>query len=233
MTAPIAARARGPRPHRYIAVEGVIGVGKTTLVERLARRLSARMVFEEFEENPFLAQFYQDREAYAFSTQLFFLMSRYRQQELLAQGELFRTFMLADYLFDKDRIFANLTLGRHELALYERLFSVLEARVPRPDLVIYLHADLDVTLARIRERGRSYEQSIDPQYLRSLDEAYRAHFRAYVSAPVVSIDTTHLDFRAEGPALEALVHAIMRGDAEIPELADQARLALPFPEPTS
>lgn len=196
------------QPKRYVAVEGVIGVGKTTLVNKLAAKLSGRTVFEEFEENPFLPHFYRDREAFAFSTQIFFLMSRFRQQDILAQGDLFKKYTFSDYLFDKDRIFAVLTLESHELALYERLFDVLRGQVPRPDLVIYLKADLDVVLDRIEARGRSYERGMDPEYIRALGEAYQRFFATYDECPVLTVDTTRFDLRTDDRALNRIANIV-------------------------
>ena len=193
---------------RYVVVEGVIGVGKTTLVNKLTERLDARSVFEEFEDNPFLPSFYRDKEAFAFSTQLFFLMSRFRQQERLAQGDLFQRITLSDYLFDKDRIFALLTLEQHELALYERLFDVLRVQVPKPDLVIFLKADLDVVLTRIEARGRAYELGMDPEYIRALGAAYASFFADYRECPVITVDTTRCDFRTDEEAVKRLVSQV-------------------------
>lgn len=198
-------------PQRYVVVEGVIGVGKTTLVQQLGQRLGAREVLEEFESNPFLPRFYADREAHALSTQLFFLMSRFRQQERLAQGELFRPFTVADYLFAKDRIFAELTLAGAEMTIYDQLFEVLTPRVPRPDLVIYLRADIEVVLGRIAERGRDYEKDMDPGYIRDLGAAYDRFFARPQSAPVMVVDTGHVDLRREGPVLSAIEEAVRTG----------------------
>ncbi|MCC7386834.1 MAG: deoxynucleoside kinase [Deltaproteobacteria bacterium] len=221
---------------RLVVVEGVIGVGKTTLVQRLAQRLNGRLVFEEFEENPFLPDFYRDREAFAFSTQIFFLMSRFRQQEVLAQGDLFHQVTLSDYLFDKDRVFALLTLERHELALYERLFDVLRVQVPKPDLVIYLRADLEVVLARIAARDRPYERGMDPEYIRALSEAYGRFFSSYDECPVVVLDTTDRDLRTDDATIDRLAAVVLRGrgggtlDQESSTLdlfpADRGRLAV-------
>lgn len=213
---------------RYVAVEGVIGVGKTTLVNQLAPRLSARTVFEEFENNPFLPDFYRDREAFAFSTQIFFLMSRFRQQERMAQQELFHRSTVSDYCFDKDRIFAVLTLSNEELNLYERLFEVLRTQVPKPDLVIHLHADHEVVMERIARRGRPYEQDMDPGYIRELTQAYGDYFRAYRDAPVLHIDTSSTDVRGSPAVLEGILQAIrLRRDAldvETPSGSDQLPL---------
>ena len=201
----------GAARHRYVVVEGVIGVGKTTLVHRLAGRTAGRVVLEEFEENPFLPGFYRDRRAFALSTQLFFLMSRFKQQEILAQGDLFQTRTVSDYLFDKDRIFAALTLERHEMAIYERLFEVLRPQVPTPDLVIYLHAEHETVMRRIAERGRPYELDMDPLYIRDLAAAYADFFGDYRGCPVLTIDSSLVDFRVDGPALDEVVAAVQSG----------------------
>jgi deoxyadenosine/deoxycytidine kinase len=202
----------GGKSPRLVAIEGVIGVGKTTLVQELANRLNGRVVLEEFEENPFLPDFYKDREAFAFSTQIFFLMSRFRQQEILAQGDLFQTRTFSDYLFDKDRVFALLTLENHELDLYERLFHVLRVQVPQPDLVIYLRAEHDLVMRRIEERGRPYEAEMDPEYIRAVAGAYQRFFASFHDCPVITVDTSDLDFRRDKAALDRLATAIEHGD---------------------
>lgn len=201
---------RGWQP-RYVVVEGVIGVGKTTLVHQLARRLGARRVLERFEDNPFLAEFYEDPRSYALPTQLFFLMSRFRQQEALAQGDLFAQLTIADYMFDKDRLFALLTLETHELAIYEDLFSVLRPQVPQPDLVVFLRADPDETIRRIMDRGRAYERNIDPSYLVRVAEAYRSYFSRYTQCPVLTLDTSVIDLRADQAALDEIARAVTTG----------------------
>jgi deoxyguanosine kinase len=201
----------GARRYRYIVVEGVIGVGKTTLVHHLTRRLQGRAVLEEFEENPFLPDFYRDRRAFALSTQLFFLMSRFRQQEVLAQGDLFRSHTISDYMFDKDRLFALLTLEEHELGIYERLFEVLRPQVPTPDLILHLFADHRTVMRRIMERGRDYELNMDPAYIEQLARAYHELFRTWDRCPVVGIDTRRIDFRQGSPALEQLLDVIVHG----------------------
>lgn len=217
------------KSHRYVVVEGVIGVGKTTLVQRLAARLKARMVFEEFEENPFLPDFYRDKEAFAFSTQIFFLMSRFRQQELLAQGDLFHATTLSDYLFEKDRIFALLTLASHELALYERLFDVLRGDVPRPDLVVFLKADLEVVMARIAARGRAYEADMDLGYMRALTDAYAEFFARWTACPVITIDTSAVDLRVDAATLDRVLEAIRTGARALPLLDTGIGETFPLP----
>lgn len=181
-------------PWRYIVVEGVIGVGKTSLTKLLATRLGGRLNLEIVEENPFLAKFYADREVYAFQTQIFFLLSRFRQQQGLGQQDLFNATLVSDYLFAKDRIFANLNLGDDELALYGHLATILEQRVLKPDLVIYLQARTEVLQQRIRWRGRSFEQDMDPQYLEALNSAYSYFFHHYKDAPLLVVNTDNLDF---------------------------------------
>lgn len=205
-------RGMTPGPCRYVVVEGVIGVGKTTLVERLAGALAARVVLEAFEDNPFLADFYRDREAHALSTQLFFLMSRFRQQEALAQQDLFSPVTLADYLFEKDRIFADLTLAEAERAIYRQLFEVLRPRVPAPDLVIYLRAEHAVLMDRIASRGRTYEVGIDPGYIQALMDAYDAFFAGFDAAPLLIIETGQVDLRLDSPSMEALLEVIRTGE---------------------
>jgi len=181
-------------PWRYIVVEGVIGVGKTSLTKLLATRLGGRLNLEVVEENPFLAKFYRDREAYAFQTQIFFLLSRYRQQQGLGQLDLFNATLVSDYLFAKDRIFANLNLADDELALYSQLATILEQRVLKPDLVIYLQARTEVLEQRIRWRGRAYEQEMEPAYLEALNGAYSYFFHHYKEAPLLVVNTDNLDF---------------------------------------
>lgn len=181
-------------PWRYIVVEGVIGVGKTSLTKLLTTRTSGRMNMEVVEENPFLGNFYQDRASYAFQTQIFFLLSRYRQQQNLFQQDLFSETLVSDYLFAKDKIFANLNLSDDELALYNQLAGILEQRVRTPDLVIYLQARTEMLLQRIQWRGRAYEQDMDPDYLEALNSAYSYFFHHYKDAPLLVVNTDKLDF---------------------------------------
>ncbi len=194
--------------HRYIVVEGPIGVGKTSLTRALAERFSGRTVFEQVEENPFLASFYQDRNKYAFQTQLFFLLSRFKQQQELFQQELFSRVTVSDYLFAKDRIFASITLDPNELALYERVYEHLGPRVMRPDLVIYLQARLEVLLARIRKRGREFERKLDPEYLGELARTYNDFFHRYDETPLLVINTSDIDFVESERDFEELIRAV-------------------------
>jgi deoxyadenosine/deoxycytidine kinase len=179
---------------RYIAVDGPIGVGKTTLVHLLAERMGARLVLELAEQNPFLADFYRDPARYAFQVQLFFLLSRYRQQEELKQQELFRPATVADYLFAKDRLFARVNLEPDELALYDRVYDLLRPRVLRPDLVVLLHARPDVLWKRVQKRGADFERGIGEGYLRRIADAYREQFFHYGETPLLVVDTSDIDF---------------------------------------
>jgi deoxyadenosine/deoxycytidine kinase len=191
---------------RYIVVDGPIGVGKTTVVTRLAEQFRARTVLEIFEENPFLANFYSDRDRYAFQTEMFFLLSRYRQQEDFAQEDLFGRLAVSDYLFIKCRLFASLTLSDHELSLYDRMYTILTTQVPKPDVVIHLTAPLDVLLGRIQKRGRSYEQNMDPEYLDRLRSLYVQFFQHYEDTPLLEIDTSDVDFSQDESALQDLMN---------------------------
>ena len=181
-------------PWRYIVVEGVIGVGKTSLTKLLATRTAGRLNLEVVEENPFLAKFYENRAAYAFQTQIFFLLSRFRQQQNLFQHDLFSSTLISDYLFAKDKIFANLNLADEELVLYNQLAAILEQRVLRPDLVVYLQARTEVLLQRIQWRGRSFEQDMDASYLDALNGAYSYYFHHYKDSPLLVVNTDNLDF---------------------------------------
>jgi deoxyadenosine/deoxycytidine kinase len=196
--------------YRYIVVEGPIGVGKTSLSNILAERLGGRRILEVVEENPFLSSFYADRQKFAFQTQVFFLLSRFRQQQELFQQDLFRSVTVSDYLFDKDRIFANLTLASDELGLYDRVFEALGPRVTKPDLVIYLQARLDVLLHRIKKRGREFERKFDVGYLESLVHAYNDFFFHYTETPLLVVNTSDIDFVNHEADREDLLQAIRK-----------------------
>ncbi len=192
-------------PWRYIVVEGVIGVGKTSLVKLLATRVGGRVNLEVVEENPFLANFYQDRAAHAFQTQIFFLLSRFRQQQALIQPELFDEVLVSDYLFAKDRIFANLNLGDDELELYNQLAGILEDRILRPDLVVYLQASTDLLMERIRLRNRPFEKGMDADYIEQLNRAYNFFFHHYDDTPLLVVGADHLDYVGVPADLDLLI----------------------------
>ncbi|MFT3841756.1 MAG: deoxynucleoside kinase [Myxococcaceae bacterium] len=194
--------------HRYIVVEGPIGVGKSSLTNLLAERFHARRVMEVVEENPFLSSFYADRNKFAFQTQMFFLLSRFRQQQELFQQDLFNSVTVSDYLFAKDRIFAHLTLDPNELALYERVFEALGPRVTKPDLVIYLQARIDVLLGRIKKRARDFERKFDPTYLEDLCRRYNDFFFHYVDTPLLVVNTSEIDFVNNEADLENLINVV-------------------------
>lgn len=190
---------------RYIAVEGVIGAGKTTLASMLAESVpSARLIPEHFEDNPFLEKFYRDRERYAFQVQMFFLLSRYRQQLELAQYDLFSTMLISDYAFEKDEIFARLILGDAEFSLYRQVADSLQASVVRPDLIVYLQSSVDRLMANIERRGRAYERTIDRGYIEELHDAYTRFFASYTRVPVLTIDTERLDIVRNPAHFEAV-----------------------------
>ncbi len=189
----------------YIVVEGPIGVGKTTLVKKLQSRINAQLLLEIVEENPFLANFYQDKDRYAFQTQLFFLMSRFKQQKELEKQSQGKFNYLADYHLLKDRIFAELTLGSEELKLYETVYQSLATCIKKPDVLIYLHADSNVLLRRIQKRNRSFEKNFDVTYLDKLSDKYQSHFSNYQETPMIKLNTSTIDYvNSDGPINEIL-----------------------------
>jgi len=196
-------------PFRFLAIDGPIGVGKTTLVDMLARRFEAVRVLEDV-NNPFLADFYQDRPGAAFQTQLYFILQRYKQQQEIVQRELFQKLLISDYAFQKDRIFAYLTLSDDELMLYEKLYTVLEPQVPVPDLVLYLTADVPTCLSRIKKRQRSFERDMSEEYLVELIDAYNHFFHYYNRSPLLVVDTRHLNFPQRPEDFDELVAQLMR-----------------------
>ena len=196
-----------PAP-RYVVVEGPIGVGKTTLCKLLAEHWSAGLLLEEVEENPFLSRFYKDRAAWAFQTQIFFMLGRYRQQMQLSQLDLFRESVVADYMFAKDRIFASINLTEDEFTLYSRLSAILGEDMPQPDLVIYLQASSDALQRRISGRGRPFENDISRSYLEKLTDAYNDYFFRARMHPTLVVNTDHADFRRQGRDLEGLLKAM-------------------------
>ena len=180
-------------PHRYVVVEGPIGVGKTSLARRLAGSFGSDLVLEQGEENPFLERFYRNPRAAAFQTQLYFLFQRARQLQDLRQQDMFQRVRVADYLLDKDRLFARLTLDDEEYGLYEQVYARLAIDAPVPDLVVYLQAPVDVLLERIARRGIGYEQAIERRYLERLAESYARFFLEYDAAPVLTVNAADID----------------------------------------
>ena len=178
----------------FVAIEGVIGAGKTTLAELLSERNGARLVLEQFEENPFLPKFYENRKRYAFQTQLAFLASRFKQQQNMTSPDLFDECIISDYIFEKDRIFARLNLDDDELALYDNIYSIMTGISARPDLVIYLQSNVERLLKNINNRGRDYEKHITPEYLQELSDAYNQFFYHYNKSPLIIINATKIDF---------------------------------------
>lgn len=208
---PAGSAASLPDRLRYVAIEGVIGVGKTTLVRMLGERLGGQALFEEFENNPFLADFYRDRNRFAFQTQVTFLLSRFRQiQEYFHQQDLFRPQVVSDYMFAKDKIFATQNLDENEMSLYLRLSGLMERQLPRPDYVVYLQADTKTLMNRIRQRDRDYERNIDEGYIESLNQAYNAFFHYYEASPLLIVNTNHMDFVRKADDLNLLLDQILK-----------------------
>ena len=192
----------------YLAVEGPIGVGKTSLVKLLGKKLGAKMVLEEYENNPFLEDFYNDPERFAFQTQLFFLMSRYRQQQDLRQVDMFHNLLITDYMFVKDRLFASLNLDDKELSLYDTVANLLERNVLKPDMVIYLQADTQTLMRNIARRGRDFETNMSFEYLDALGQVYTEYFFKYQETPLIIINTNNIDFVNNNDDLEEVIKYI-------------------------
>jgi deoxyguanosine kinase len=190
---------------RYVVVEGPIGVGKTSLARRLGARLSAELLLEDPGENPFLARFYQDMARFALPTQLFFLFQRARMLEPLAQADMFARTTVADFLLDKDPLFARITLSGDELALYEKIYAALRLRSPLPDLVVYLQAQPAVLIERVRRRGAGFERGISEEYLGLLAESYARFFYHYGAAPLLTVNSENLNFVERDGDLELLL----------------------------
>ena len=193
---------------RFIAVEGAIGAGKTSLVNLLEQQYSARVILEENDSNPFIAKFYDDQETYSFQTQIFFLLSRYNQYMELAQRDLFNSVVVIDYLFQRDKIFAQLNLEDHEYRLYEQIYNLISSKAPKPDLVIFLQANTKVLLERVSKRGRGYESFMDPDYLDSVNKAFNNFFFYYSDTPLLVINTNEIDFVEKKCDLEELINKV-------------------------
>ncbi len=200
-----------PERVRYVAVEGVIGVGKSTLVKSLSERMGCVPLYEEFENNPFLSEFYKDKSRYAFQTQVFFFLSRFRQiQEVFQQQDLFRPQIISDYMFAKDKIFATLNLDENELSLYYKFAGLLERDLVKPDYAVYLQADTKTLMQRIRFRDRPYERNIDENYIDALNKAYNTFFHYYSASPLMIINTNNIDFVRNPDDLSLLVDTISK-----------------------
>jgi deoxyguanosine kinase len=200
----------------YIVIEGVIGVGKTALTRLLGERLGVATFFEKFEENPFLSNFYSDRARYAFQTEVFFLLNRYRQQQSEVQPAADTGSVAGDYLFAKTRLFAGLNLSGDELVLFDQLYDALARQIARPDLVVYLQASLDTLMARIYQRDRSFERNMDPRYIEHLSGVYEQFFAEYSDTPLLKIQTDHLDLVRDSSAQQEVINAIVGGGLSRP-----------------
>tara|TARA_B000000557_G_scaffold104732_1_gene84808 strand:+ start:2829 stop:3470 length:642 start_codon:yes stop_codon:yes gene_type:complete len=194
----------------YVAIEGCIGVGKTSLAKLLSERLAAKLILEKFEDNPFLPDFYQNPERYAFQTQLFFLLSRYRQQLDLQQTDLFHKCIVSDYIFAKDRLFATLNLNEKEISLYDNVASLLEKNITFPNLVIFLQSNTERLMENIRKRGRNYEKQMDWKYIDSLNQVYNEYFFRYDKSPLMIINTNNIDFVNNKNDLEEILTFIRK-----------------------
>ena len=192
----------------YLAIEGVIGVGKTSLARLLQPAFNAELLLEIFEENPFLGDFYADRDRYAFQTQIFFLLSRYRQQREAVPEALTKGNLIADYTFEKDSLFAQLNLSNDELDTYTLVHKALAERIQTPDLIVYLKVDTDTAMQRIMMRDRSYERNMDRDYIHALNKTYESFFGSSAGGTVLAIDTTQLDFVAHKPHLTHIINRI-------------------------
>ena len=193
-----------------ISIEGTIGVGKTSLANLIAKKTNAKLILEKFEENPFLKDFYSNQEQHAFQTQLFFLLSRYSQHQDLKQVDIFSKTIISDYMFIKDRLFACLNLNDREMALYDSIAKILEKDIVYPDLAIFLQADTEKLMSNIKNRGRSYESSINPDYIESLNQVYNEYFFRYDKSPLMIINTNNIDFVNNKNDLEEILTFIRK-----------------------
>ncbi|MCU0373240.1 MAG: deoxynucleoside kinase [Ignavibacteria bacterium] len=197
---------------KYIAIEGVIGAGKTSLAKKIAEKLNAKLILENFEDNPFLEKFYKSPSRYAFHTQMYFLLSRYKQLLELRQADLFHNYIISDYIFEKDKIFAYLNLADDELELYEKMVSFIERNIPTPDLVIYLQSTVERLMANINKRGRPAEKGMSENYIRDLNEGYNYFFFRYKASRIMIVNAANIDFVNDKNDFDNLIAEILKSE---------------------
>jgi deoxyguanosine kinase len=197
---------------RYISIEGVIGAGKTSLAKRISERLNAKLILEQFDNNPFLEKFYVDRKRFAFQTQMFFLINRFKQQQELHQEDLFSEHIICDYVFEKDRIFAYMNLSKDELNLYESIYPLLARTLRKPDLVIFLQSSTDRLMYNIKSRNRKVERAITRSYIEELSESYNNYFFKYNTTPLLIVNSSEIDFVSNDKDFDELFKQIFRED---------------------
>lgn len=197
----------------YIAIDGPIGVGKTSLARAVAKKLSARLILEAVVENPFLKLFYEDMKGHAFQTQIFFLVSRFKQQQEILQSELFEQTTVTDYIFQKDQVFAQITLSADEYRLYRRVQETLSTHIARPDVAVYLQADIDTLMHRVRSRKIPYENKISRPYLETVSEAYERFFFDYDASPLLVVNTNEVNLAKDEADIDDLIEQLMRLDS--------------------
>ena len=195
---------------KYIAIEGVIGVGKTTLAKKLSERLNAKLILENFEDNPFLEKFYNNPVSFSFHTQMYFLMSRYKQLQEIKQIDLFHEYYVADYIFEKDKIFAYLNLQDDELKLYEKIVALIERTIVVPDIIIYLQSTVERLMHNIKHRGRDIEKEIKEDYIKDLNEGYNYFFFRHKAAKVMIVNSAEIDFVNNEKDFENLISEILK-----------------------
>ena len=196
------------RDLNYIAIEGPIGVGKTSLAKLLSKKMNARLILEKFEDNPFVSEFYDDPGRFAFQTQLFFLLQRYQQQQDIRQVDMFHNIIISDYMFIKDRLFASLNLDEKEMNLYDSIANMMERNIINPDLIIYLQADTSTLMKNIEKRGRNFENNISFDYINALNDIYTEYFFRYNDTPLVIINTNNIDFVNNADDLDQVIDYI-------------------------
>ena len=202
---------------KFISIEGVIGAGKTSLAKKIVERLDGRIILEQFDTNPFLEKFYVDRKRYAFQTQMFFLINRFKQQQELVQEDLFSEYIICDYIFEKDRIFAYLNLSKDELSLYESIYPLLARTLRKPDLVVFLQSSVDRLMYNIKSRNRKVERAFTKSYIEELNEAYNHFFFRYNTTPLLIVNSSEIDFVNNEEDFDVLFKQIFREDREMYE----------------